>query len=93
MMGKPQRREARLFHIGFDLDERIGADHPLRRIDQAVDFSFVRPIVAGLYGYNGQESLDPTLVLKLMFLCFYENVHSERELMRKLRSEEHTSTQ
>jgi transposase len=84
MMGKPQRREARLFHIGFDLDERIGADHPLRRIDQAVDFSFVRPIVAGLYGYNGQESLDPTLVLKLMFLCFYENVRSERELMRKL---------
>jgi transposase len=84
MMGKPQRREARLFHIGFDLDERIGADHPLRRIDQAVDFSFVRPIVAGLYGYNGQESLDPALVLKLMFLCFYENVRSERELMRKL---------
>jgi transposase len=84
MMGRPQRRQARLFHIGFDLEERVGADHPLRRIDQAVDFGFVRPIVAGLYGYNGQESLDPALVLKLMFLCVYENVRSERELMRQL---------
>jgi len=84
MMGKPVEREAKLFHVGFNLDDRLPLDHPLRRIDRVVDFSFVRPMVAALYGYNGHESLDPALVLRLLFLCFFENVRSERELMRQL---------
>lgn len=84
MMGKPVQRMAKLFHVGFHLEERVPADHPLRRIERAVDFAFVRPIVAESYGYNGHESLDPACVLKLLFLCFYENVRSERELLRQL---------
>ena len=85
-MGKPRRREPKLFYAGVDLDleSRVPPDHPLRRVEAAVDFSFVRPLVAPLYGYNGNESLDPALALRLMFLCFFENVRSERELMRQL---------
>lgn len=84
MMGKPVQRAGKLFHVGFDLDERMPVDHPLRRIHRAVDFAFVRPLVADLYGRNGHESLDPTLLLKLLFLCYFENIRSERELMRQL---------
>jgi transposase len=84
MMGKAVSREAKLFHVAVILDDRVPADHPLRRIDRAVDFSFVRPVVAALYGYNGHASLDPALVLRLLFLCFHENVRSERELVRQL---------
>jgi transposase len=84
MMGKPVHREGKLFHVGFNLEERVPADHPLRRIEAAVDFTFVRPLVGDLYGRNGHASLDPTLLLKLLFLCHYENVRSERELMRQL---------
>lgn len=84
MMGKPVQRIGRLFHIGFSLEERIPQDHPLRRIEKAVDFSFVRPLVKHAYGHNGHESLDPALVLKLLFLCHYESVRSERELLRQL---------
>lgn len=84
MMGKLVSREAKLFHVGFNLDDRVPPDHPLRRIDRAIDFAFVRPIVAALYGYNGHASLDPALVLRLLVLCFFENVRSERELMRQL---------
>jgi transposase len=84
MMGKAQHSPAKLFHVGFNLEDRVPADHPLRRIAAAVDFSFVRPLVADLYGHNGHVSLDPTLILKLLFLCHYENVRSERELLRQL---------
>jgi transposase len=49
-----------------------------------VDFTFIRWEVRGLYGVRGNPSLDPALVLKLLFLLFYENVPSERELMRRL---------
>jgi transposase len=84
MMGKPKRRAAKLFITGFDLEDRVPADHPLRRIKRVIDFDAVRREVGRCYGRNGHESLDPALTMKLMFLAFYENVRSERELMRQL---------
>ena len=41
MMGKHDNQK-RLFSYGVDLDRRVRDDHPLRRILEAVDFSFVR---------------------------------------------------
>jgi DNA-directed RNA polymerase subunit RPC12/RpoP len=64
------------------LDKRIRSDHPLRQIQQAVDFTFVRAEVTALYGDNGNESVDPAVILKMMFLLLFDNVASERELMR-----------
>src|SRR3954463_11298617 len=86
MMGKPKRREPKLFYAGesLDLEARVPGDPPLRKVLAAVDFSFVRPLVAPLYGYNGNESVDPEVALKLMFLSFFEGVRSERELVRQL---------
>jgi len=84
MMGPRQSRESKLFYAGVNIEERVDAAHPLRKIAAAVDFAFVRTQVAGLYGIRGNPSLDPTLVLKLLFLLFYENVASERELLRQL---------
>src|ERR1039457_3227200 len=80
MMGihQPQRE---LFSYHVNLDQRVRLDHPLRRVAQAVDFSFVRDEVASLYGGKGNESVDPAILLKTMFLLFYDNVASERELM------------
>ena len=84
MMGPRQKRAAKLFYTGVDLDERVPADHPLRRVRAAVSFERVRPTVASCYGHNGQVSVDPVVVLKLMLLVFIEDVRSERELMRVL---------
>jgi transposase len=84
MMGKGKRLQGKMFYVGLTLSDRIPQEHPLRRIKALVDFGFVRRRVAGRYGYNGNVSLDPALVLKLMFLLFYESVRSERELMRTL---------
>ena len=84
MMGKRQTREAKLFYTDVNIEERMPANHPLRQIACAVDFSFIRRQVAPLYGVNGHQSLDPILILKLSFLYFYENIRSERELMRQL---------
>ncbi len=81
MMGT-QNEQGALFSYRVNLDKRVRCDHPLRRVHEAVDFSFVRTEVAALYGANGNESVDPAVILKMMFLLFYENVASERELMR-----------
>jgi IS5 family transposase len=84
MMGRPQRAAAKLFYIGWNLDQRVRADHPLRAIRAALDFDFVRPLVRSRYGRRGNPSVDPALLLKLMFLLFYEQVPSERALMARL---------
>lgn len=83
MMGQqPQQKE--LFSYQIDLDRRIRADNPLRQVAGAIDFSFVRTEVKSTYGYNGNVSVDPVVILKLMFLLFFDNVRSERQLMEIL---------
>jgi transposase len=81
MMGQ-QNSQKDLFTYHVDLDRRVRPDHPLRRIAAAVDFTFVRQEVAYTYGHNGNVSVDPAVILKMMFLLFYDNVSSERQLLR-----------
>ena len=84
MLGKPKKTEAKLFYHGVSLERRMPSEHPLRRIKQLVDFNFIRSQVSELYGTNGNQSVDPAVILKLMFLLFYENIKSERALLRQL---------
>ena len=84
MMGKPQNSTPKLFYHTFCIEQRIPQDHPLRRIKALIDFDFVRSRVAGLYGSRGNVSVDPAVLLKLMFLLYYENVKSVRRLLSQL---------
>jgi transposase len=82
MMGPKQRRKSKLFHYGLNLEARVRGNNPLRRIEELVDFEFVRKGVEGFYGRDGHESEDPIVIMKLMLLLFLDNVTGERELMR-----------
>src|SRR3990172_5499489 len=77
----PQRK---LFYIGINLDKRIRKDHPLRKIRELIDFDFIYKEVKDKYGYNGNESIPPPVILKLKLLLVLYNVRSERELMDTL---------
>lgn len=83
MMGKHENQKS-LFSFSVDLDRRVRQDHPLRNVTEVVDFSFVREEVKETYGANGNMSVDPEVILKLMFLLFWDDVRSERELMKVL---------
>lgn len=80
MMGH-QQPQKELFSYQVDLDKRVRSDHSLRRVAAAIDFTFARAEVQGTYGYNGNVSVDPAVVLKLMFLLFFDQVRSERHLL------------
>ena len=77
----PQRK---LFYIGINLDKRIRKNHPLRKIRELIDFDFIYKEVKDKYGYNGNESIPPPVILKLMLLLVLYNVRSERELMETI---------
>src|ERR1700720_1188786 len=80
MMGE-QKREPELFNYAVNLEKRGRANHPLRKVKGAIDFGFVREEVAHCYGKNGNESVAPEVILKMMFLLFFDDIKSERELM------------
>jgi transposase len=84
MLGKPNQLQPKLFYNSFSLEQRVHEDHPLRKVKNLIDFSFIRSEVKDLYGYNGNQSIDPAVILKLMFLLFYENIKSERALANQL---------
>jgi len=79
---QPQKE---LFSYRVDLDKRVRADHPLRKLNAILDLSFVRPAVEQSYGYNGHVGTDPVILVKMMLLLFLDNVPSERELMAVIR--------
>jgi transposase len=81
MMGH-QGEQTTLFNYRVDLNKRVRREHPLRQIREQIDFTFVRQDVAKHYGHNGNVSVDPAVVMKLLFLLFFDDIASERELMR-----------
>jgi transposase len=81
MMGVHQP-QVELFSYKVNLDKRVRADHPLRRVGAEIDFTFIRAEVSARYGLNGHVSTDPAVLLKMMFLLFFDDIASERELMK-----------
>ncbi len=81
MMGEEKKSEPELFNYAVNLEKRVRSNHPLRRVKAAIDFAFVREEVAHRYGKNGNESVAPEVIMKMMFLLFFDDIKSERELM------------
>ena len=84
MMGQQGPPQTSLFYTGFNLEKRIRANHVLRKVARIVDFDFVYAEVKDRYGHNGNVSVTPPTILKLMVLLVMYNVRSERELMATL---------
>jgi transposase len=84
MMSRQPPLQNALFHYAVNLEGRIPAGHELRRVSSVLDLEFVYDHVRDLYGRNGNESVPPPVILKLMLLLVFYNVRSERELLRTL---------
>ncbi len=84
MMGKHKSMQPNLFYINFNLNQRVRKKHPLRKIKKLIDFDFIYKEVKDKYGINGNTSVPPPVILKLILLLMLYNVESERELMETL---------
>lgn len=85
MMGRQAKgQQLKMFYQGLCLERRVRPHHPLRQVKHLVDFDFIYQEVAPSYGINGNVSVPPPVILKLMLLLIFYNVRSERELMATL---------
>ncbi len=57
------------------LYERIPENHLLKRVDKAIDFSFVNRLLEGSYCKNfGRPAKEPEMMMKLLFLQYLYNL-------------------
>src|SRR5215210_5602148 len=66
----------------LSLEDLVPEDHLYRRLEATLDLSFVRRLVAPLYAKGGRPSVDPVVFFKLQLVMFFEDIRSERQLMR-----------
>jgi transposase len=81
MMGRQPKVQNKLFYTAVNLEQRVRKNHILRKVKSKIDFDFIYNEVKDKYGINGNESVAPPVILKMMLLLIFYNVRSERELV------------
>ena len=81
MMGYQTRVQNKLFYTKLNLNQRIRKDHILRKVNACIDFNFIYNEVKDKYGFKGNVSVPPPVILKMMLILVFYNVRSERELV------------
>jgi transposase len=84
MMGQQTGIQPKVFYHHMNLDQRVPRTHLLRKIQEEIDFDFIYAEVRDTYGGNGNVSIPPPVILKMMLLLVLYNVRSERELMETI---------
>jgi transposase len=84
MMGQQTGIQPKIFYHHMNLEQRVPRTHLLRKIQEQIDFSFIYAEVRDTYGSNGNVSIPPPVILKMMLLLILYNVRSERELMETI---------
>lgn len=82
MMGR-QVEQAALFYE-FRLEERVPADHLLRRVDAVLDLGFVREHMAQHYSSLGRPSVCPELMVRMLLVGYLFGIRSERRLCEEV---------
>ncbi len=60
-------------------------NHLVRQVDAALDFEFIRDLVAPLYcRNNGRPAIDPVMLIKMMLLGYLFGIPSERRLVQEI---------
>ena len=83
MMGEQLGRQDRLFYE-FCLEDRVPADHVLRRIDAVLDLSWLRSELTPYYSRTGCPSVDPELMIRMLIVGYCFGIRSERRLCQEV---------
>src|SRR3954470_21535760 len=83
MMGRLKSEQAQLFYQ-FQLDDAVPEDHLVRKIDTALDLSWLRSELAPHYSSIGRPSIDPELMIRMLVVGYVFAIRSERLICREV---------
>ena len=87
MMGCVKSDRGQLFYE-FHLGDAVPEDHLVRKIDAALDLSWLRSELAPHYSSMGRPSIDPELMIRMLVVGYVFAIRSERfvRLSRSIRN-------
>jgi len=81
MMTESHGMQLKFINPNITIDDFVPKNHLLRKIDSAIDFSFIYDEVRQYYcADNGRPSIDPVMLIKYLLIGFLYNINSEREI-------------
>ncbi len=67
------------------MEQMVPEDHLLRKVDRAVDFSFIHDLCAPLYcADNGRPAIDPEILFRMLLVEYLYGIRSERRLEEEI---------
>ncbi|MFE8703616.1 transposase, partial [Cytobacillus sp. FJAT-54145] len=75
MMTKNQSNEREQLEM-LTIDQLVPDDHLARKLESAIDFSFIYPMVENLYSGLGRPSIDPVVLFKMVFIQYIFGIRS-----------------
>jgi transposase len=84
MRGDDEQQGAMFSYV--TLEQRIPADHPMRKMRAMMDRALERlePVLASLYAERGRPSIAPERLLRAQLLMVLYSIRSETQLMEQL---------
>ena len=61
------------------LDDYVPEDHLVRKLEEAIDWCFIYPLVKPLYSLYGRPSIDPVILFKMIFINYTFGINSMRK--------------
>jgi len=83
MMGRLKSDQGQLFYE-FCLGDAVPEDHLVRKIDAALDLSWLRSELAPHYSSMGRPSIDPELMIRMLVVGYVFAIRSERLICREV---------
>ena len=83
MMGRLKSDQGQLFYE-FRLGDAVPEDHMVRKIDTALDLSWLRSELAPHYSSMGRPSIDPELMIRMLIVGYVFAIRSERLICREV---------
>jgi len=67
------------------LDQLVPANHLVRKMEAAIDFSFIYPLVQEMYSTErGRPSVDPVVLIKMAFIQYTFGIRSMRKTIEEI---------
>lgn len=83
MMTKNQINEREQLEM-LTIEQLVPKDHLVRKLDAAIDFNFIYPLVEHLYSAVGRPSIDPVVLFKMTFIQYTFGIRSMRQTIKEI---------
>ena len=68
-----------------NIEDYVPQDHLVRKLEEAIDWCFIYPLVKPLYSLYGRPSIDPVILFKMIFINYTFGINSMRKTCEEIK--------